>query len=276
MDKPSLNEDKFVWKKNDQVEYFKSPAWEAYSFVAHAFCTRRGGVSSGRFAALNMSGREGEEDANVSANWDIAAAAFGLTRRHFFRIHQVHGDKILVIDSADFLIHTCRSLEYDAVVTNRPGLALCILTADCVPVLVADPARRIVAAVHAGWRGTALNISGQVVTLLRERFGSSTRDIRAAVGPAIGPCCYEVDDAVRAAMDRHPGRDAIFTKQKEPGKWRLDLALANRLQIEAAGVTGGNIQVANLCTSCRRDLFYSHRGEGGKTGRLLNFIMISP
>ncbi|MDI9570771.1 MAG: peptidoglycan editing factor PgeF [Pseudomonadota bacterium] len=276
MGKPSSDTGMFVWKKSGPVEYFASPDWEARPFVVHAFCTRRGGVSSGRFAALNMSGREGETEANVNANWDIVAAAFGLARRQFFRVHQVHGDRIHVVDDADFPIHDRRPRECDAVVTNRPGLALCILTADCAPVLVADPARRVVAAVHAGWRGTALNISGQVVRLLRERFGSPPGELQAAIGPAIGPCCYEVDAVVRAAMDGHPDREAVFAAQPAPGKWRLDLALANRLQMEAAGIPGGNIRTAALCSSCRQDLFYSHRGAGGQTGRLLNFIMISP
>ncbi len=264
----------FELRKKGGVEYFAATAWDAFPGLSHAFCTRRGGVSSGAYGTLNMSSREGEEETTVRANWDIAAAAFGLSRRQFFRVSQVHGDKVLVIDDGARITSSCRPLEYDAVITSRTGLAVCVLTADCVPVLMTDPVRRLVAAVHAGWRGTALNISGQVLALCKERFGSRPEDIRTAIGPAIGPCCYEVDDTVRAAMVRHPARDACFSAGPEKGKWQLDLPLANRLQLEAAGIPGENIQMARLCTSCRSGEFYSHRGAGGKTGRLLNFILV--
>jgi len=263
----------FVLKKKGSVEYFAVTVWNAYPAITHAFCTRRGGISADPYASLNMSRKEGEAEANVSANWDIAAAAFGLAGGQFFRISQVHGEGILVIDGEGFRSPTDRPPEYDAVITNRPGLALCILTADCVPVLMFDRAKRVVAAVHAGWRGTALNISGRVATMFRERFRSRPEDLLAAVGPAIGPCCYEVDEAVYGAMAGHPHRDELFCPQVPAGRWKLDLPLANRRQLEEAGIPGENICTANLCTSCHRGLFFSHRGEGGTTGRLLNFIM---
>jgi polyphenol oxidase len=262
-------------------EYFAAPAWRAYPFLTHAFCTRRGGVSEGAFASLNMSMKEGDSEANIRKNWDIAAATFGISRGNFFRVHQVHGDRILVIDDGESPIFASRDLKYDAIVTNRPGLALCVQTADCVPVLMVDVEKRIVAAVHAGWRGTALNISGKVLRLLSECYGTRPGDVRAAIGPAIGACCYEVDAVVYEALASHPARDKVFTPVTGPGvphemgKWKLNLALANRHQLQELGVPPANILAGDICTSCTGDRFYSHRKEGGTTGRLLNFIMLN-
>jgi polyphenol oxidase len=263
--------------KQGNIEYFAAPAWRAYPFLIHAFCTRRGGVSEGAFASLNMSIKVGDNDANVRKNWDVVAVTFNIPRGNLFQIHQVHGDRILTIDNADSRTFDSQDLEYDAIITNRAGLALCVKTADCVPVLMVDAEKRIVAAVHAGWRGTALNISGKVLRLLSERYGTAPRDVQAAIGPAIGACCYEVDAAVYEAMESHPARDKIFTpfSGTEPGKWKLNLALANRHQLQELGVPGENILDADICTSCASERFYSHRKEGGTTGRLLNFIMLN-
>ncbi|MCX5826760.1 MAG: peptidoglycan editing factor PgeF [Deltaproteobacteria bacterium] len=271
--------------KQGNIEYFEAAAWRAYPFLTHAFCTRRGGVSEGAFASLNMSLKEGDNDENIRKNWDMVAATFGISRRNFFQVHQVHGDRILTIDDAESQTFDHQPLNYDAIITNRPGLALCMKTADCVPVLMVDTEKRIVAAVHAGWRGSALNISGKVLRSLSERYGTRPQDVQAAIGPAIGACCYEVDAKVYQAMESHPARDKIFTPLseagpgigmgREMGKWKLNLALANRHQLQELGVPGENIHNADLCTSCANKWFYSHRKEGGITGRLLNFIMLN-
>jgi YfiH family protein len=269
--------------KRGNVEFVAAAAWQAYPFLIHAFCTRRGGVSEGAFASLNMSIKEGDNEANIRKNWDIAAATFGIPRGNFFQVHQVHGDGILTIDDDESPSFAPRDLKYAAIITNRRGLALCVKTADCVPILMVDAEKRIVAAVHAGWRGTALNISGKVLRLLSERYGTRPGDVRAAIGPAIGACCYEVDAAVYEAMEAHPARDEIFAPVTGPGlgmgrgtgKWKLNLALANRHQLQALGVPPANILTADICTSCTCERFYSHRKEGGTTGRLLNFIMLN-
>ena len=285
--------------KQGSIEYFAATPWRAFPFLTHAFCTRRGGVSEGAFASLNMSLKQGDNDENIRKNWDLVAATFGISRENFFQIHQVHGDRILTIDAAASQTFDHQPREYDAIITNRPGLALCVKTADCVPVLMVDTEKRIVAAVHAGWRGTALNISGKVLRSLSEQYGTRPRDVQAAIGPAIGACCYEVDATVYQAMESHPARDKIFAPRSGSGsesgaglgtktvmktetgtgtgvaKWKLNLALANRHQLQELGVPGENIHNADLCTSCAGKWFYSHRKERGITGRMLNFIMIN-
>jgi YfiH family protein len=285
--------------RQGSIDYFGVAAWRAYPFLTHAFCTRRGGVSKGAFAGLNMSHKEGDNDENIRKNWDIVAATFGVSRENFFQVHQVHGDRIFTIDDAAPQTFDHQPREYDAIITNRPGLALCVKTADCVPVLMVDMEKRIVAAVHAGWRGTALNISGKALRSLSEQYGTRPQDIQAAIGPAIGACCYEVDATVYRAMESHPARDKIFAPRSGSGsesgaglgtktvmktktgtgtgvaKWKLNLALANRHQLQEMGVPGANIHNADLCTSCASEWFYSHRKERGITGRMLNFIMIN-
>ncbi len=165
-------------------------------------------------------------------------------------------------------------LNYDAIVTSRTNLAVCIKTADCVPVFIVDRVKKIIAVVHAGWRGTALEITAKVVHLLIEKYGSSPRDILTAIGPSIGQCCFEVDAPTANAFFEQKNNEAFLFPGARPGKWMLDLAEANRRQILHCGIPEENIDVSDLCTSCRQDLFFSHRGSGGITGRQVNFMMI--
>jgi YfiH family protein len=151
------------------------------------------------------------------------------------------------------------------------GVALCVKTADCVPVLLADRNLKAVAAVHAGWRGTSLEIVSRAVAFLGEKFGIEKEDILAAVGPAIRQCCYEVDAVVHDAMAGPAKR--FFQQTGRQGKWKLDLPGVNRHQLMQAGVPPQNISDAGLCTACSTDMFFSHRSEK-KTGRQINFIMI--
>lgn len=256
------------------IKYYECRAAGELDFALHAFCTRQGGVSGGVFAGLNVSVREGDSNDHILRNLELIAAAFGLTASQFLPVHQVHQDGIWVI-TGDTPIYTHDPPpRCDAVVTDRRQLALCIKTADCVPVLLADPARRIIGAVHAGWKGTALKIAAKTVAIMAERFGTRPSDLIAAVGPAIGPCCYEIDACVYQAMSHHPPGDAIFHTGKKDGRWMLDLPLANRHQLLRSGLLPERIWEADACTACQRNLFFSHRAQAGHTGRQLNFIMI--
>lgn len=238
--------------------------------LVHAFCTRRNGSSPAPFDSLNFSINEGDREENVRQNWQTLSVAYGIASERFFTLRQVHGENILLLDSLDTAGGNGQ-LEYDAVLTSRRGVALCIKTADCAPVLLADAGLSAIAAVHAGWKGTSLQIAFKAAVSLMEKFGVRPENILAAVGPAIGPCCYEVDSVVRDAMRGTPGSGLFETCA--PGKWKFDLPGANREQLLQAGIPRGNISLSGLCTSCRRDMFYSHRAER-QTGRQLNFIMI--
>lgn len=151
----------------------------------------------------------------------------------------------------------------DALLENTPGAVVAVKTADCIPVLLADERRRAVAAVHAGWRGTAARIVAGAVAAMRERFGTDPADLHAAIGPGIGKCCYEVGPEVAAQFGG-------------PGRVHLDLPAANRAQLLEAGVTPARIYASNLCTMCRPEEFESFRRDGEASGRLYSFIGIRP
>jgi YfiH family protein len=183
-------------------------------------------------------------------------------------LQQVHGDTIL-----DVAVPAPKIAgKGDALATDKPGVLLGIRTADCVPVLIVDPKRRVCAAVHAGWRGTLAGISGKAVAHLRTRYGCEPRDLLAALGPAIGLCCFEVGPEVIAAFRSSMGRrlDHFFRRRREKGC--IDLRALNRLQLEDAGLSPDRTAVVGPCTACAVDRYYSYRKEGKTEGRQLNFV----
>jgi polyphenol oxidase len=249
--------------------------------VVHAFSTRLGGVSRPPFASLNLGQSVGDDPAAVLENRRRFFGAFGVEPRRMVRVRQVHGDGVLVVDEALARrpgFPACLAeepVEADALITRLPGLALVVSTADCVPILIHDPVRSAVAAVHAGWRGTARRVSAATVAAMVERFGTVPADCRAAIGPSIRGCCYEVDGPVVEAVGGSiPGWEAQAA-ESGPGHWRLDLAGLNRMLLESAGLTPERIEVPDLCTACRREAFFSHRAEHGKTGRMMSFILLT-
>jgi len=264
----------FSLGKKKTIEYLQSPLLSNCDFLEHAFCTRRGGASQDEYKSLNMSFREGDEGFRVLQNWDRLATAFAMQVEQFLVVNQVHGDAIFVIKPHGRYFSTRDELNYDAIVTSRTDLAICIKTADCVPVFIVDQVKKVIAVVHAGWKGTALEISAKVIRLMQSQYGSQSADILAAIGPSIGKCCYEVDQATADAFRGQNNSDLFLQPGKKKNKWMLDLVEANRRQILEAGVPENNIEVAVYCTACNQDMFFSHRGSGGITGRQINFMMI--
>jgi len=176
---------------------------------------------------------------------------------------QVHSDRVLVADRAGNLG------EGDALISNRPGLTLAIRTADCLPILIADPRNHVVAAVHAGWRGAADSIAAKTVLALTERFGSRPEDLVVAIGPGIGVCCFEVGPEVAARfVPFFPERTDLA------GKTRIDLAETIRRQMSRNGVTLGQIVTAGLCTCCQPDTFHSYRRDRDAAGRMTSTVRI--
>jgi len=255
------------------IQYLESEEFLQSPSILHGFCTRNGGVSNGPYATLNVSPREGDSPGQVRTNWQRIASAFGIPCEQFFVVNQVHGEKFLIIEDA-VSCHSLENRQCDAIVTDKPGVAIGIKTADCAPVLLYDSRRQAIAAVHAGWRGTAQGIAGKAVRVMGERFSTRPEDLSAVIGPSIGPCCYEVDEPVFEAMSLQDKADRVLRPGGRAGRWMFDLPLANRIQLEREGLPPGQISAAGFCTCCRRDLFFSHRRDGEKTGRHLNFILL--
>ena len=196
------------------------PGWENIPQLAHGFCGRRGGVSPGDFADLNLSDAVGDDPACVRENWRrVIGATVGPLR--VVTMRQMHGARIAHVDE-----RSAGLPEADALISRSAGLALGILTADCVPIFLVVPRARVVAAVHAGWRGTVLGIARQVVQALEKTFSVTPAAIRAAMGPTVGACCYEVDRGITDDLERRWGAmpDAVA---RHGTKSRLDLRQAN-------------------------------------------------
>lgn len=261
----------FTYSQRGSVKYLEAEILRQCDSIIHAFCSRWGGVSEGRFSNFNFSISEGDGSEQVLKNWTILSDAFMIPVADFCTVRQVHEDGILIIDGSTD-VSSVQNGDYDAIITNRTGLAVGVKTADCVPIFLFDPVRNVVGVVHAGWRGTAKKIAVKAIRRFQEKFSTKTEDVVAAIGPAIGPCCYEVDRVVRDAMEDHGAE--VSTPSGNLDRWMFDLPMANRLQLLDAGVTSVNIVEAGICTSCNRDTFFSHRGEGGGTGRQLSFLMI--
>jgi YfiH family protein len=231
------------------------------SGVPHGFTTREGGTSRGAFASLNLSSTVGDDEASVRANWDRLRAATGL---RFARVRQVHGCR--VVDAPE---GTDPVEEADAVVTAAPGVAACVSVADCVPVLLLDPRSGAVAAVHAGWRGTIAGAVAAGVNALTGRYGARAADLLAAIGPGIGPCCFEVS---RDIAERFRDEVGPATASARDHGARVDLWRANELLLRRAGVGRRSIETLGRCTSCEDLTFFSHRRDAGRTGRQVGFI----
>jgi YfiH family protein len=250
--------------------------------VVHAFSTRQGGASRAPFDSLNLGLSVGDDAAAVHENRRRFFGRFGIEQDRVVRVKQVHGARVLLVDAPatrrpgfPFSLID-EPVEADATITNLPGLALTVSTADCVPILIHDPVRRAVAAVHAGWRGTAARIAAQALDAMAGAYGTRPADCRAAIGPAIRRCCYQVDRPAQERLAASSPTAARYLENDGPGHWRADLPGLNRAILMDAGVLSEGIQELEMCGACRRDLFFSHRRDEGRTGRMMNFILLLP
>jgi polyphenol oxidase len=273
------------------VQILQVAALAKLPWLVHGFSTRSAGVSElDGEKVLNLGFVEWDSRENVLENRRRFQSALDANDLQLTALKQIHSDVIQRFDAPP--AQPCRG---DASVTDRAGLLLGIQTADCVPILLVDPKKRAVATVHAGWRGTLQRIVAKAIGQMQMQFGTNPGDLLAAIGPAIGGCCYEVGTEVAIQFqsqfaDAHEWFDEFRTgDEPNPIQWLnmmppghqpppknvlLDLRKANRAQLVEVGLHAQNIFVSELCTACRRDLFFSYRKEGAITGRLMAVVGI--
>lgn len=256
-----------------QLQVLRVPDWERIPHLVHGFCGRRGGVSRGVFAELNLSLRVGDEPEAVDENWRRVSRTTGGFLR-FATMKQVHGTHVATVEPGE-----TGAVEADALVTRSCGVALSVLTADCVPILLVAPRHRVVAAVHAGWRGTVAGIAARTVQHLQATFNVEPVGVHAALGPAIGGCCYEVDRGIVDELERRWGAmPAAVGADPRQAKAMLDLRRANAALLTRAGVPETQISATGPCTRCAVTDYFSYRATAyaatgsSATGRQLSFI----
>ena len=246
-----------------QITVLSAPELSAIPGIAHGFSTRR--AEHNHFTLGPFS----SENPAVSMNRARFMAAVDMPGWPLLKLKQTHSDTVHVFQDT---LAASQPVEGDAAVTNLRGATLGIQTADCVPILIADRRSRIVAAIHAGWRGIASRIAQKCVMRIAEDCQVPPEDLVAVIGPHNAVCCYEVGEEVVAAVND----SSSIIRKPEWTKPHLDQAAANKNQLIEAGIPESQISVSTLCTQCRGDLFYSYRREGKATGRLLSVIGIIP
>jgi YfiH family protein len=260
-------------KRSGRIHYVEGQFTGARCSV-QGFTTRHEGVSRPPYNSLNLGITTNDQTHNVEGNRNLLASAFGINHDALVTVRQVHGADILVIDEPNEDFSHFLSVEADAIITNQPGVMIGITVADCVPILLLDNEKRVIAAVHAGWQGTSSKLAAKTVAGMKTVFGSNPKKLQAIIGPSIGKCCYEVDATVKLAFAQNSVPWESCTEQAGAGKWNLDLSAANRELLMGAGVTAAQIQVSDMCVSCHRELFFSYRRDDGETGRQMGFITL--
>ena len=261
----------FIEENKNGLVYMRSDRIGAQ----HAFTTRFGGVSTGDFASLNLGSNRGDDAENVRENYTRVCALFGVGPDDAAVTNQVHKSAVLIVDKADR--HVCLGptpYECDGIVTAERGLPIFCFTADCVPVLLWDGVHSVAGAVHCGWRSSVGDILKNALETMSS-LGAAPETVCAAIGPAIGKCCFETDDDVPAAVTAWLGGDTegLFVR-REDGKTLVDLRGANARRIIQLGVPRENIDISQECTFCRHDKYWSHRYTHGRRGSQAAGIML--
>jgi polyphenol oxidase len=233
--------------------------------LKHAIYTRHGGSSRPPYETLNVGATVGDNADHVAMNLQRIQQAFGAPRLQ--AMNQVHGDHVLLLRRTREANPNRGTLSADAMATSLTGIALMVKQADCQAVILAEPVKKAVAVVHCGWRGNTANLLAKVVERMKISMGCTPSEIRAAIGPSLGPCCGE--------FTSHETLFPAHFKRFMVRKNYFDLWEISRSQLLEAGLHDDKIEIAGICTRCRTDLFFSYRGEG-TTGRFATLVMLEP
>lgn len=264
----------FLTHKNADLLWLSSSLLEGHS-VRHGFSTRQGGVSPAPWDSLNLGISRGDREENVRENYRRFCRALGAAAESTVFTQQTHSENIRIVTEQDAGKGLLRPRDYtdvDALITDRPGLSLVVFSADCGTILLLDPVHRAIGAVHAGWRGTAMGIAAKTALRMHDVFGTEPKDLLCALGPSIGPCCFETDDDVPDAMRSALGDKAEPYMVRRGEKWHIDLKGINAHWLRSLGVT--HIDICPHCTACRQDLYWSHRKVGSARGAQIALLAL--
>lgn len=258
------------------MPFFQANGLEYYRFdtlgeaVVHAIFTRKGGVSPQPWSTLNLGGTVGDSRENVVENRRRIFETLGIKVTTIFDVWQIHSDKVIITNKPRPLDQPHE--KADAILTNNPEVTLFMRFADCVPILLYDPVRRVVGLIHAGWMGTVQQITSKTVLLMREHFDSNPADILAGIGPSIGADHYIIREDVAQKVKESFGEDSVKILHTNGDTIHLDLWAANEILLRKIGVK--SVEVSNQCTACDLKRWFSHRAEQGKTGRFAALIKL--
>ncbi len=266
-----------MYKLNEiqDFKYITFPSFEKYNEIFHCFTTRAGGVSEGAFASMNLGFSTGDNNENVKKNIEIMAEKLNLNVDDIVETHQTHTNNIMyVTEEHKGRVFTENILrDIDGIYTDKKNLILMSFHADCTPIFFYDPVKWVIGLAHAGWRGTIQNIGGIMVKKFVNDFNSNPKDIKAAIGPSLCKDCFEVDEDVK---DLFITTDEYFKNFMETKnvKYHFNLWEINKYLLLKGGLKEENIEISGVCTKCRNDLFFSHRGQGGKRGLMTGLLMM--
>lgn len=263
----------------NDVPILRFPNLEATNIVDFGFSTRMGGVSEGIYESMNLSYVRGDKKEAVDENYRRISEALEMPKTDFVGASQTHTTVVRQVTSEDRGKGFTRPRDYedvDGLMTNVEGLVLVTVYADCVPLFFVDPVHKVIAASHAGWRGTVDDMAGVTVARMAEVYGSKPEEIAAAIGPSICKDCYEVGAEVAEAFKQAYPMDICkdILMEKSEGKYQLDLWKANKYAMIRAGILPEHIAVTDICTACNSELMWSHRKSMGKRGNLAAFIRL--
>ena len=266
-------------KEKNHVPYIQFKNLSATGIVKHGFSTRKGGVSTGIFSAMNLNFKLGEDPDAGMENYRRMAAALNMRVEDMVLSDQTHTTNVRVITEEDRGKGILKPQDYsdvDGMITNVPGIVLVTSYADCVPLYFVDPVRKAIGLSHSGWKGTVGHIGQKTVWKMHEVYGSEPKDIVAAIGPSICQSCYEVSDDVAEAFRANFTADeaADILLDKGNGKYQLDLWKANWYVLTDAGILPEHLSVTDLCTACHPDLLWSHRKTNGQRVGLSAFLSL--
>ncbi len=263
----------FVWSDENRPLHIREWEEKQPNLVA-GFTLRTGGVGKAPFSSRNMGLHVGDEAASVVENRKQLVQQLGMSFDAWTCAEQVHGNTVCQVTAAGAGKESLADVipAADGLHTNRRGVLLTSFYADCVPLYFLDPVNGAIGLAHAGWKGTVGRIAEEMVKAFHEHYGTRAVDLQVAIGPSIGGCCYEVDERILERVRESATNWRVAVTPQENGRYLLDLPRLNQEILAESGVQETQILRTGWCTSCRTDLFFSHRKEAGKTGRMASFI----